>query len=132
MSSLELSISSNRENIREVESFIENARSRYQIDEDLYGNIMVAVTESVSNAIIHGNGQDASKNVNLKLDMQASQLKIEVSDEGSGYDFDSIPDPTAPENLEKPGGRGVFLMKHLSDHIEFLDHGKRVQLTFHV
>lgn len=132
MESLELNIPSSRESIRVVESFIENARSEYNINEDIYGNIMVAVTESVSNAIIHGNGQDKNKNVNLRLNMEPSKICIEVSDEGKGYDYNNVPDPTAPENLEKPGGRGIFLMRHLCDHIEFLEHGKKVQLHFNV
>ena len=132
MNCIELSIPSRRENIRVVENFIESARSEYNINEDIYGNMMVAVTESVSNAIIHGNRQDENKQVCLRLDMNSSKICIEVSDEGPGYDFENVPDPTAPENIEKPGGRGIFLMKHLCDHVEFLDQGKKVQLFFNV
>ena len=55
-----------------------------------------------------------------------------VADEGEGFDFDNLPDPTAPENLEKPDGRGIFLMKNLSDDVKFDDNGSRVSITFAV
>ena len=132
MKSLKIKISSCRENVREVEGFIEKARDAYNINEDIYGNMMVAITEGVSNAIIHGNKQDESKSVNLEMNMNNSQICVEVRDEGSGYDYDNVPDPTAPENITKPGGRGLFLMKHLCDKVEFFDQGKKIHLIFNV
>lgn len=132
MQVLKIKITSVRENVRVVEKFIEKAKSQYNINEDIYGNMMVAITESVSNAIIHGNNQDETKSVNLQMNMDESQICVEVQDEGKGYDYENIPDPTAPENIEKPGGRGLFLMKHLCDKVEFFDHGKKIHLIFNV
>lgn len=132
MNTISIQIPSIIENIRMIESFIDNAKERFRLDEDLYGNIMIAVTEAVNNAIKHGNGGNSSKNVFLSLTLNENLLKFIVKDEGPGFDFNELPDPTAPENLEKPGGRGIFLMKHLSDEVEFLENGKTVELSFYM
>lgn len=115
-----------------IESFIDNAKERFQLNDDIYGNIMIAVTEAVNNAIKHGNRFDKSKNVALSLSLQESLIKFIIMDEGEGFDYKNLPDPTAPENLEKPGGRGIFLMKHLSDEVTFKDEGKVVELNFYI
>ena len=130
MNQVKIQIPSIIENIRIVESFIDNSKDKFQIEDDIYGNIMVAVTESVNNAIRHGNKFDKDKNVYLTLVVNENHLKFEVEDEGSGFDTESLPDPTAVENLENPGGRGIFLMRNLSDEVKFSNNGKTVQLTF--
>jgi serine/threonine-protein kinase RsbW len=132
MNTISIQIPSIIENIRMIESFIDNAKERFHLDEDLYGNIMIAVTEAVNNAIKHGNSSNSSKNVFLSLTLNENLLKFVVKDEGSGFDHNNLPDPTAPENLEKPGGRGIFLMKHLSDEVEFIENGKTVALSFYM
>jgi serine/threonine-protein kinase RsbW len=115
-----------------IESFIDNAKERFHLDEDIYGNIMIAVTEAVNNAIKHGNSGNSTKNVHLSLLLNDNLLKFVIKDEGSGFDYDNLPDPTAPENIEKPGGRGIFLMKHLSDEVHFTEGGKTVELSFYM
>ena len=64
----------------------------------------------------------------------SAMLRVEpslaIKDEGEGFDFNNLPDPTAPENLEKPTGRGVFLMKNLSDLVVFSDNGSVVEIHF--
>lgn len=127
-----IKIPSLEENIRIVESFIDNAKDAYHLTDDIYGNIMVAVTESVNNAIKHGNHGDKSKNVSLSLDFNEKLIKFIIEDEGAGFDHKNLPDPTAPENLDKPEGRGIFLMKHLSDEVNFKDDGKKVELCFYL
>ncbi|MBT1703116.1 ATP-binding protein [Chryseosolibacter indicus] len=132
MNTINIQVPSLAENIRMIESFIDNAKERFHLDDDIYGNIMIAVTEAVNNAIKHGNNSDRSKNVQLTLHFQESLIKFTVKDEGSGFDHHNLPDPTAPENIEKPGGRGIFLMKHLSDEVEFKDNGRIVELSFYM
>jgi serine/threonine-protein kinase RsbW len=132
MSEISISIPSLSENIRIVESFIDNAKEKFELDDDIYGNIMIAVTESVNNAIIHGNAGNKDKNVYLSLNMEDSTIVFNISDEGDGFDYNSLPDPTAPENIDKPGGRGIFLMKALSDELSFEDEGKKVKLSFYI
>lgn len=130
MNQVKIQIPSIIENIRIVESFIDNSKDKFQIEDDIYGNIMVAVTESVNNAIRHGNKFDKDKNVYLSLLVADDHLKFEVEDEGNGFDSESLPDPTAVENLENPGGRGIFLMRNLCDEVKFTNNGRSVELTF--
>jgi serine/threonine-protein kinase RsbW len=132
MKNIRIEIPSLSDNIRMIESFIDNAKEKFHLNEDIYGNIMIAVTEAVNNAIRHGNKGDSSKNVCLGLSLEEGMIKFRVEDEGTGFDFHNLPDPTAPENLEKPGGRGIFLMKHLADEVDFSEKGKVVELSFYI
>ncbi|MEK6781077.1 MAG: ATP-binding protein [Bacteroidota bacterium] len=132
MKNIHIEIPSLSENIRMIESFIDNSREKFHLNEDIYGNIMIAVTEAVNNAIKHGNKSDSTKNVSLALSLEENLIKFKVEDEGSGFDYDNLPDPTAPENIEKPGGRGIFLMKHLSDEVKFEAGGRIVELCFYI
>lgn len=132
MKNIRIEIPSLSENIRMIESFIDNAKEKYELNDDIYGNIMIAVTEAVNNAIKHGNRSDSGKNVSLALSLEEGMIKFRVEDEGPGFDYSNLPDPTAPENLEKPGGRGIFLMKHLADEVGFSNQGKVVELSFYI
>ena len=132
MKNIRIEIPSLSENIRMIESFIDNCKEKFQLNEDIYGNIMIAVTEAVNNAIRHGNKNDSTKNVSLALTLEENLIKFKIEDEGKGFDYSSLPDPTAPENIEKPGGRGIFLMKHLSDEVEFKEGGRVVELCFYI
>lgn len=132
MKSIKISIPSLIENIKIIESFIDNAKDNFEINDDIYGNIMISVTECISNAIIHGNKQDKTKLVHLELKMEDDQLKFIIEDEGSGFDVAELPDPTSPENIEKTGGRGIFLIKHLSDELKFENGGKTAILSFYM
>jgi serine/threonine-protein kinase RsbW len=129
---ISIEIPSLAENIRIIESFIDNAKEKYHLDDDIYGNIMIAVTEAVNNAIKHGNRDNSAKNVLISLSLEDGMIKFKIQDEGSGFDFHKLPDPTSPENISKPGGRGIFLMKHLSDEVDFKENGKVVELSFYV
>jgi serine/threonine-protein kinase RsbW len=132
MKKISIEIPSLSENIRMIESFIDNAKEKYHLNDDIYGNIMIAVTEAVNNAIKHGNQNNSRKNVSLALALEEGVIKFRVEDEGNGFDYEHLPDPTSPENLEKPGGRGIFLMKHLADEVAFGEKGKVVELSFYM
>ena len=88
------------------------------------------MTEGVNNAIVHGNKLDPEKSVAVACSIDEKNLVFRITDEGPGFDYDNLPDPTAPENIEKPHGRGVFLMRHLADECAFEDDGRIVELTF--
>jgi serine/threonine-protein kinase RsbW len=132
MKSIKISIPSLIENIKIIESFIDNAREKFEINDDIYGNIMISVTECISNAIIHGNENDKNKLVHLELLIEDELLKFIIEDEGSGFDYNDQQDPTSPENIEKIGGRGIFLIKHLSDDVQFEEGGKKTILSFYM
>jgi len=132
MQNINIQIPSLSDNIRIIESFIDNAKEKFKLNDDIYGNIMISVTESVNNAIKHGNQNITSKNVSISLMLNESLLKFRIEDEGVGFDYHNLPDPTAPENIDKPGGRGIFLMKHLSDEVIFSENGSVVELIFYI
>ena len=132
MDDIRIQFPSLTENIRIVESFIDNAKEKYNFDDNIYGNVMIAITESVNNAIVHGNQSDKNKNVSLTLKLADNVVKFTIEDEGNGFDYENLSDPTAPENIEKIGGRGIFLMKHLCDEVAFLNKGKKVELSFYM
>lgn len=132
MNTISIEIPSLVENIRIVESFIDNAKEKYELDDDVYGNIMIAVIESVNNAIIHGNKLSKEKHVELSMRFEENAVTFSVKDQGNGFNINDLPDPTAPENLTKTGGRGIFLMKHLADEVNFKHEGQQVELTFYL
>lgn len=127
-----LKLTSNPRNIVLVESFIERMVEKYKIRPDVYGNILISLTEAVNNAITHGNLNDENKTVQIQLQKENNNIAIRVSDEGRGFDYDNLPDPTAPENILKTGGRGVFLMHQLTDDIRFDDNGSTVEMHFKI
>ena len=126
----ELRFDSKPENIAVVERLIDQLSEQHSIIPEHYGNVLIAMTEGVNNAIVHGNKLDPDKSVTVVCAVDEKNLVFRISDEGPGFDFDNLPDPTAPENIEKPHGRGVFLMRHLADECAFEDDGRIVELTF--
>ena len=118
------------ENIALAEKLIDEACAKHNVHESLYGNILIALTEAVNNAIHHGNALDPSKNVTLGYEVKDGRIVFVVRDRGAGFDHDQLPDPTDPQNLEKPHGRGVFLMRALADSVAFEDNGATVVMAF--
>lgn len=123
-------IASRAENIILVERMIEDVCDLFNISEDYYGNILVAITEAVNNAIYHGNQANPRKNIDIFFKSFPDHVSFIVKDEGKGFNYDTLPDPTNPENIEKPNGRGVFLMRNLADKVSFEDNGSKVVLDF--
>jgi serine/threonine-protein kinase RsbW len=127
-----LKISSKIENLRKVEKLVDDLSTEYNISADVYGNILIAALEAANNAILHGNKLDENKNVAITFKIEKDKLYIQIDDEGFGFDYKNVPDPTAPENIENVNGRGIFLMEKLSDKIEFTRNGASVQLEFNL
>ncbi len=126
-----LQFSSQPENFKMLYGLLEQFRKQYEISDDVAANIELVVGEAINNAIIHGNKGDASKMVNLIAELLPDNiLNICVSDEGDGFDYNRVADPTLPDNIENPTGRGVFLMKHLADVIIFSNNGSTVEMQF--
>lgn len=125
-----MTLSSNPGNICQIENFVQKFVSKLNVNQDTYGNILISLTEAVNNAITHGNRNDESKKVQVLFRHRTGDIAFRVSDEGKGFDYQNLPDPTAPENLTKIGGRGVFLMKQLSDDMRFYDNGRTVEMHF--
>jgi serine/threonine-protein kinase RsbW len=126
----ELSFAADFANLKLVEEFVDSVVAYDVVDPNDYGNILIAVSEGVNNAIQHGCDGDNSKFVKLCAAVEKDHLKVVIEDEGNGFDFNNLPDPTAPENIEKENGRGVFLMRSLAEKVAFENNGARVELFF--
>lgn len=125
-----LRVPSQYESMVEVESLIDKVCESLSVNEDYYGNVLIAVTEAFNNAVKHGNQLDSNLSVELGVGDNASDFCFSVKDEGPGFDFKNLPDPTAPENIEEENGRGIFLMKSLSEVVEFSENGREVTMYF--
>jgi len=126
-----MALDSDPANVSEVQPYVDRVVQQFNIKNDLYGNILVSVTEAVTNAIIHGNQADISRQVFLDTKIiNNSLLAFRITDQGPGFDFDHVPDPTEPSNIHDLNGRGVFLMRQLSDGVVFSDNGSTVELKF--
>ena len=125
-----LIIESNPINISKLEHLTQEIIKDYNFDSSKYGVILISLTEAVSNAIIHGNDSEIDKKVSIKLKTIENGIILRVSDKGIGFDFSDLPDPTLPENLDADGGRGIFVIRSLSDSCIFYDNGSTVEMTF--
>jgi serine/threonine-protein kinase RsbW len=117
-------------NLRIVENAIDEATAVIGISQDNYGKILVSAMEAVNNAILHGNHLNPGKMVDIEIAYKSKELHITVTDEGSGFRPETVPDPTTPENIEALNGRGIYLMSHLADKIEYSKKGNSVIMTF--
>jgi len=125
-----LEIASKTESLHLVEKFVDDFSTSCNIDHDVYGNLLIATLEAANNAITHGNKLDESKQVEIVFSIDEDKILLTVKDEGPGFDYNNIPDPTSPENIENMSGRGVYLMSKLSDEIEFENNGSFIKMTF--
>lgn len=125
-----LELSSNYKSIASVEKLIDKVCTTVGVNEDSYGNVLIAVTEAVNNAIQHGNKENESLQISVSVKDSTKEVCFSVKDEGLGFDFNNLPDPTAPDNLLKESGRGIFLMQNLADKVEFTGDGNEVSLFF--
>jgi serine/threonine-protein kinase RsbW len=126
-----LQLPSNENSIAVVENFVDDLVATLNIGEDVYANLMTCLNEAVTNAIFHGNKQNPNKLVYLNLEIiNNKRLVFTIADQGEGFNFNNLPDPTAPENLENLSGRGVFIMKQLADQCIFNTKGNEVELHF--
>lgn len=126
----QIELTSQLESLTKIEQCIDELREQYVISEDEYGNILIAITEAVNNAITHGNGLNPDKKVCLKVGGSSEEVCFVIEDEGIGFDYNNVPDPTLPENIEKLNGRGIFLMKTLADEVTFEKNGSKILLKF--
>lgn len=115
-----------------IEDYVKSLMNLNNFTQEIYDNILISLTEAVNNAIIHGNQKDDNKFVRVKTIAAKREVVIQISDEGRGFNPHNVPDPTLPQNLDCCGGRGVYIMKQLSDKLNFLDSGRTVEMHFKI
>jgi serine/threonine-protein kinase RsbW len=125
-----ITINSDIEQLRVVESLVDTLSKKLGIPDEVYGKILISTVEAVNNAILHGNKGDISKMVIVSFTADGNMFDVIVTDEGEGFMYDSLPDPTDPANIENLHGRGVFIMRSLADAIEYNDAGNEVIMHF--
>ena len=127
-----LQLPSKPESITLLENLIEQIADKHHVSEDTFANMMTCLNEIAINAIVHGNKLDESKKVIVNAEVEPKRVIWTVTDEGAGFDYDHLPDPTADENLENLTGRGVFIVKQLADQCIFNSRGNEVELHFKI
>ena len=125
-----LTIPSDMAEARRVQAEIESALQGIALfsEREIFG-IKLAVEEALINAIKHGNQMDRGKKVHVIYHVRADRFEVQITDEGAGFDPDDVPDPTAPENLERPCGRGLLLMRSYMTEVVYHDRGRAVRMA---
>jgi serine/threonine-protein kinase RsbW len=127
-----LQLPSKTESIAQLELLIEEIADKYHVAEDTFANMMTCLNEATINAIIHGNKLDETKKVIINAEVEPKRIVWTVTDEGAGFDYANLADPTSPDNLENLTGRGVFIIKHLADQCIFNTTGNTIELHFKI
>ena len=125
-----LTLPTDFQSLVEVENLVEKVCQIVDIQEDAFGNVLIAVTEAVNNAICHGNNQNNTLTIDVAVGDSINSFCFIIKDQGKGFDYNNLPDPTAPENILKENGRGIFLMRNLSDEVTFNEAGNEVIIYF--
>ncbi|NBB76370.1 MAG: ATP-binding protein [Bacteroidetes bacterium] len=122
-----LSLKSTYEESEKVPDFVSDIQKESQLNEDTTGSLMLLLSEAVTNAIVHGNRLDEKKPVDVCVEVNEEAVISTVKDRGSGFDPHEANDPLKEENLLKESGRGVFLIKEISDEVEYLENGTKIR-----
>ena len=115
---VERMLDSTLESVDSAEELAVGMAERAGMDEDDLMKVGMAIRESVVNAVVHGNRYNANKKVRFSVSSDGQRFMVQVGDEGEGFDFASIPDPLAPENLMRTSGRGIFLIRSFMDDFQ--------------
>ena len=119
MKSFSLELPSQTEKIEEAAFFVESALKKLNYNPDDRDNVVIAATEAISNAIIHGNRNNPNKKVSIVVKGFRNRIEIHVKDEGIGFEPKKLANPLAPENLLRESGRGIFILKSLMDKVDY-------------
>jgi serine/threonine-protein kinase RsbW len=127
--SRDVAIPSDSAEARRVQEEIERQLKECQYSEREIFSVKLALEEALVNAIKHGNQFDRNKKVRIAYNVEPERFDILITDEGCGFDPTEVPDPTAVENLERPCGRGLMLMRYYMNEVSFSPSGNSVFMT---
>jgi serine/threonine-protein kinase RsbW len=126
----EFVISSDLANIPRLRIFLDDFFAEAVLERSNFNMIFLGLSEAVTNSIVHGNRFDENKSVFIQLSYYENNLEIEVRDEGEGFHFECVYDPTCLENIRKERGRGIYLIKKTASNIVFSEGGTRVMIKY--
>jgi serine/threonine-protein kinase RsbW len=126
----ELILKSSLDSLADLEQFVDNITEKAGLDEDTASRFQLVMSESCTNAIMHGNKMDESKKVFIKTLISDNKIVVTIEDQGDGFNPDSVPDPLATDNLLKTSGRGVYLIRQYADNVDYSPKGN--VLTFSI
>ena len=126
---IEVAIPSDPSEARRVQEMIEKQLHNHHFDQREIFSIKLALEEALVNAIKHGNQMDRNKKVHVVYRIGSDRFEVTVADEGPGFDPADVPDPTAVENLERPSGRGLMLMRHYMNEVCYNSSGNAVSMS---
>lgn len=122
-----LIIQSDRKELKKVENFIRLLFKEENLPEESFNKVLLCVSEAVINSIEHGNKNIKGKSVTIEVSCRNKELYITVTDEGDGFNYSEVADPTLKENIKNETGRGIYIMKSISDKVDFREAGKCVE-----
>lgn len=123
-----LVIKSNSSELEKVERFLKEILDEFSVDKKNFNKIYLCVSEAVINSIKHGNKHDPNKDVKIEVEYNSKEIIVRVEDEGEGFELNKLKDPTRQENIKNESGRGIFIIKSLSNELQFNERGNRIQL----
>ena len=129
---MELKFSSSLESIHEVERFVEEISNQYHLNDNYFGNIMVALTEACRNAIIHGNAEDPAKNVHILMESKPEGLTFSVIDQGAGFNYKPYSSLDSLLLSDDIKGRGILLILSVADEVKFSNKGRVIKMLFRI
>jgi serine/threonine-protein kinase RsbW len=114
--------------LNELEVLLSDMQNKHHLEDEIYGNMLICLSEAYTNAFKHGNNNE----IKLTFSQEDDSFEFSVEDGGNGFNFNELPDPTDPLNIEKETGRGLFIIKSLADDIHFNDKGNCIFLKFNL
>lgn len=125
-----LVISSDIKNINQVRLFLEQIFIESKLNKSYFNQVFLGLSEALTNSIIHGNQSVDSKKVHISVSFSDNELFIEIADEGDGFSFENLSDPTCAENIRRECGRGIFLIRHFAEELVYMDGGRKVLIKY--
>ena len=122
-----LVIESEISELQRVESHLKSKFIEYGLPDKYFNKVLLCVSEAVINAIKHGNKNSNCKKVKIAIWCKENEIQIQVEDEGEGFNMENVEDPTKKENIRKDSGRGIYIIKQLTDTLEYNDKGNKVK-----
>jgi len=125
---IEIGLPSDVYYVKEVIAYLVERAAKFGIVRPEDFNLCIALDEALTNAIKHGNRDDASKTVRIRAEFSTCEARFTIIDEGAGFNLAAIPDPRDPANLFKPSGRGLLLIRHIMDEVRYYERGNVVTM----